>query len=79
MLQNITNFHCTTKHHDALHKCCAYLSVFCRPNWEGGRYDGDDATRFETLRLAMELGVDYVDIELKVCLHIGNFLLLTIL
>ncbi len=42
---------------------------FCRPNWEGGQYDGDDATRFEALRLAMELGVDYVDIELKVCFH----------
>jgi hypothetical protein len=26
----------------------------------------------------MELGVDYVDIELKVCLYIGNFLTLTI-
>ncbi|EEE54604.1 hypothetical protein OsJ_01835 [Oryza sativa Japonica Group] len=38
----------------------------CRPNWEGGQYEGDDATRFEALRLAMELGVNYVDIELKV-------------
>jgi 3-dehydroquinate dehydratase len=37
-----------------------------RPVWEGGQYEGDDTTRFETLRLAMELGVDYVDIELKV-------------
>jgi hypothetical protein len=37
-----------------------------RPNWEGGQYEGDDTTRFETLCLAMELGVDYVDVELKV-------------
>uniref|UniRef100_A0A0D9V145 Shikimate dehydrogenase n=1 Tax=Leersia perrieri TaxID=77586 RepID=A0A0D9V145_9ORYZ len=36
-----------------------------RPNWEGGQYEGDDITRFEALRLAMELGIDYVDIELK--------------
>jgi len=43
-----------------------YSSVH-RPTWEGGQYEGDDTTRFDTLRLAMELGVDYVDVELKVC------------
>uniref|UniRef100_A0ACD5VF43 Uncharacterized protein n=2 Tax=Avena sativa TaxID=4498 RepID=A0ACD5VF43_AVESA len=49
-----------------LRSCPLPALVTYRPNWEGGRYDGDDAARFETLRLAMELGVDYVDIELKV-------------
>jgi hypothetical protein len=46
-----------------------------RPTWEGGQYEGDDATRFETLRLAMELGVDYVDVELKVRLILQSNLL----
>ncbi|XP_058748980.1 bifunctional 3-dehydroquinate dehydratase/shikimate dehydrogenase, chloroplastic isoform X2 [Vicia villosa] len=37
-----------------------------RPNWEGGKYDGDEKPRLDALRLAMELGADYIDIELKV-------------
>ncbi|KAJ8766460.1 hypothetical protein K2173_022519 [Erythroxylum novogranatense] len=37
-----------------------------RPVWEGGRYDGDENKRLDALRLAMELGVDYVDVELQV-------------
>ncbi|RZR92442.1 hypothetical protein BHM03_00020747, partial [Ensete ventricosum] len=40
--------------------------VICRPKWEGGEYEGDDEQRLEALRLAMELGADYVDVELKV-------------
>nr|CAB3462239.1 unnamed protein product [Digitaria exilis] len=36
------------------------------PRWEGGEYEGDDEPRFEALMLAMELGAEYVDIELKV-------------
>jgi 3-dehydroquinate dehydratase/shikimate dehydrogenase len=39
---------------------------FHRPKWEGGEYEGDDEPRFEALQLAMELGAEYVDIELKV-------------
>uniref|UniRef100_A0A0E0FLP3 Shikimate dehydrogenase n=1 Tax=Oryza nivara TaxID=4536 RepID=A0A0E0FLP3_ORYNI len=49
-----------------LRGCPLPAIVTYRPNWEGGQYEGDDATRFEALRLAMELGVNYVDIELKV-------------
>lgn len=45
--------------------------MFSRPKWEGGQYDGDENERLEVLRLAMELGADYVDVELQV-----NFLLL---
>ncbi|TVU49971.1 hypothetical protein EJB05_01319, partial [Eragrostis curvula] len=40
--------------------------VTYRPKWEGGEYDGEDEPRFEALMLAMELGAEYVDIELKV-------------
>nr|CAB3473160.1 unnamed protein product [Digitaria exilis] len=48
-----------------LRGCQLPALVTYRPSWEGGQYEGDDTTRFEALRLAMELGVDYVDIELK--------------
>ncbi|CAM8914773.1 unnamed protein product [Rhodiola kirilowii] len=37
-----------------------------RPKWEGGLYEGDDAKRQDALRLAMDFGADYVDIELQV-------------
>ncbi|CAA6654210.1 unnamed protein product [Spirodela intermedia] len=37
-----------------------------RPKWEGGEYEGDDDERLDVLRLAMEMGADYVDVELKV-------------
>ncbi|CAI8618146.1 unnamed protein product [Vicia faba] len=37
-----------------------------RPTWEGGKYDGDENQRLDALRLAMQLGADYIDIELKV-------------
>ncbi|CAK7340836.1 unnamed protein product [Dovyalis caffra] len=40
--------------------------IVCRPKWEGGQYEGDEHTRLEALRLAHELGADYVDFELKV-------------
>ncbi|KAL6884509.1 hypothetical protein ACP4OV_010445 [Aristida adscensionis] len=55
-----------------LRGCPLPALVTYRPNWEGGQYEGDDTTRFETLRLAMELGVDYVDIELKVVYHVAD-------
>lgn len=38
----------------------------CRPVWEGGMYDGDEKSRLGALRLAMELGADHIDVELKV-------------
>ncbi|XP_010503257.1 PREDICTED: bifunctional 3-dehydroquinate dehydratase/shikimate dehydrogenase, chloroplastic-like [Camelina sativa] len=37
-----------------------------RPKWEGGQYGGDQKERQDVLRLAMELGADYVDVELQV-------------
>lgn len=42
------------------------IYLFCRPAWEGGQYEGDDKGRFDALHLAMELGADYVDVELQV-------------
>ncbi|XP_031498922.1 bifunctional 3-dehydroquinate dehydratase/shikimate dehydrogenase, chloroplastic-like isoform X1 [Nymphaea colorata] len=40
--------------------------VTYRPKWEGGQYEGDEHERLNVLRLAMELGADYVDVELQV-------------
>ncbi|KAL6223092.1 hypothetical protein ACLB2K_006482 [Fragaria x ananassa] len=36
-----------------------------RPKWEGGQYDGDEKHRLDVLRLAMELGADYIDVEFQ--------------
>ncbi|KAK4388484.1 Superoxide dismutase [Cu-Zn] [Sesamum angolense] len=45
-----------------------------RPIWEGGQYDGDENSRFDALRLAMELGADHIDIELKAAHEFNNFI-----
>lgn len=36
--------------------------------WEGGQYEGDENKRQDALRLAMELGASYIDVELEVTL-----------
>ncbi|CAN6469224.1 unnamed protein product [Victoria cruziana] len=40
--------------------------VTYRPKWEGGQVEVDEHKRMDALRLAVELGSDYVDVELKV-------------
>jgi len=37
--------------------------VTCRAAWEGGAFDGDEQTRLDILRRAIELGAEYVDVE----------------
>ena len=50
-------------------KECPLPTLFSyRPKWEGGQYDGDEKTRLDALRLVMELGADYIDVELQVAL-----------
>ncbi|CAM6127337.1 unnamed protein product [Calypogeia fissa] len=39
--------------------------VTYRPKWEGGMYEGPEAPRLAALKLAADLGADYVDVELK--------------
>ncbi|KAH9329302.1 hypothetical protein KI387_001410, partial [Taxus chinensis] len=39
--------------------------VTYRPKWEGGAYEGNEGNRLNTLCLALELGADYVDVELQ--------------
>eukprot|EP00889_Picochlorum_renovo_P003956 jgi/Picre1/30986/NNA_006344.t1 len=40
--------------------------VTFRPLWEGGKYGGEEAPRLAALKLAMELGAAYVDVEFLV-------------
>ncbi|KAL9325050.1 hypothetical protein ACSQ67_005695 [Phaseolus vulgaris] len=47
------------------HRALPLLFTY-RPKWEGGMYDGDENKRLDALRLAMELGADYIDVELQV-------------
>ncbi|XP_019181042.1 PREDICTED: bifunctional 3-dehydroquinate dehydratase/shikimate dehydrogenase, chloroplastic-like [Ipomoea nil] len=45
---------------------CPLPTLFTyRPVWEGGMYDGDETSRLAALHLAMELGADHIDVELK--------------
>ncbi|GAB2287369.1 hypothetical protein Dimus_021749 [Dionaea muscipula] len=46
--------------------------VTYRPIWEGGQYEGDENKRREALQLAMELGADYIDVELQVAYEFMN-------
>ncbi|KAF9608970.1 hypothetical protein IFM89_012147 [Coptis chinensis] len=39
--------------------------LFKEPKWDGGQYEGDKTSRLDALCLAIELGADYADIELK--------------
>ncbi|CAI9776852.1 unnamed protein product [Fraxinus pennsylvanica] len=60
---------------EKLIKACPLPTLFTyRPMWEGGQYDGDEKSRFETLQLAMELGADHIDIELKAAHEFNDFL-----
>jgi 3-dehydroquinate dehydratase/shikimate dehydrogenase len=37
--------------------------VTCRPEWEGGRFDGSEEERHRILERALALGAEYVDVE----------------
>lgn len=47
----------------ALHGRRAPVIVACRPEWEGGRFDGSEEERRVVLTQALALGADYVDLE----------------
>ncbi|KAK8317622.1 hypothetical protein V6Z11_A13G118600 [Gossypium hirsutum] len=69
-LDHITNFH---PHHHLpaiLDNKPLPLIILYRPKWDGGLYEGDEHSRLQTLRLAAELGADYIDFELKVASHL---------
>lgn len=52
---------------------CPLPTLFTyRPKWEGGQYEGDDNKRLDVLRLAMEQGADYVDVELQLAEEFNN-------
>ncbi|CAI9118697.1 OLC1v1020297C1 [Oldenlandia corymbosa var. corymbosa] len=51
---------------EILIKRCPLPTLFTyRPVWEGGQYEGDEKSRLDVLHLAMELGADHIDVELK--------------
>ncbi|KAG8370060.1 hypothetical protein BUALT_Bualt14G0078400 [Buddleja alternifolia] len=59
---------------EKLIKQCPLPTLFTyRPTWEGGQYDGDEKSRFNALRIAMDLGADHIDIELKAAHEFNNF------
>ncbi|XP_057484811.1 bifunctional 3-dehydroquinate dehydratase/shikimate dehydrogenase, chloroplastic-like isoform X2 [Actinidia eriantha] len=61
---------------ETLVKRCPLPTLFTyRPSWEGGLYDGDENSRLDALRLAMELGADYIDVELQVIHEFNNFIM----
>lgn len=37
-----------------------------RPSWEGGEYNGDESVRLDTLKRAISLSADFIDVELQV-------------
>ncbi|KAL4564851.1 hypothetical protein LXL04_028924 [Taraxacum kok-saghyz] len=45
-----------------------------RPTWEGGQYSGDEESRLDALRLAMELGADHIDVELQAVDDFNNLI-----
>ncbi|GJP40787.1 hypothetical protein CLOM_g439 [Closterium sp. NIES-68] len=46
---------------------CLPVIVTCRPTWEGGKYsDPDEARRQQVLVMAMEMGAEFIDVELQV-------------
>ncbi|KAG6750570.1 hypothetical protein POTOM_045068 [Populus tomentosa] len=60
---------------EALIKQCPLPTLITyRPKWEGGQYDGDENKRQKALQIAMELGADFIDIELKVAQEFYNFI-----
>ncbi|MED6169242.1 hypothetical protein PIB30_019714 [Stylosanthes scabra] len=64
-LDHITNFHPHNHLQTILTNKLLPILFSYRPKWEGGLYEGDENIRLEALQLAMELGADFIDIELK--------------
>ncbi|XP_062083319.1 bifunctional 3-dehydroquinate dehydratase/shikimate dehydrogenase, chloroplastic-like [Humulus lupulus] len=71
-LDCLTNFNPFLDLETLFKQCPLPTIVTYRPVWEGGQYDGDESKRQNSLRLAMEMGADYVDIELEVAHDFNN-------
>jgi 3-dehydroquinate dehydratase/shikimate dehydrogenase len=48
------------------------IIVTCRPQRQGGHFQGDESARLEILRLAGQLGADFVDVELDSSARVGE-------
>ncbi|XP_050225733.1 bifunctional 3-dehydroquinate dehydratase/shikimate dehydrogenase, chloroplastic-like [Mercurialis annua] len=68
----LDNFNCRQDLEVLIKQSVLPTLVTYRPKWEGGQYDGDESKRQEALHLAMELGSDFIDVELKVAHEFFN-------
>ncbi|KAB2597271.1 bifunctional 3-dehydroquinate dehydratase/shikimate dehydrogenase [Pyrus ussuriensis x Pyrus communis] len=65
-LDHLKSFNCSEHLKILIKESPLPTLITYRPKWEGGQYDGDEKYRLDALRLAMELGADYIDVELQV-------------
>ncbi|KAH9322627.1 hypothetical protein KI387_017266 [Taxus chinensis] len=64
-IDHLHNFNPNTHLHSLLKQRPLPIIITYRPKWEGGEYEGEEVARLDTLRLALELGADFVDVELQ--------------
>ncbi|CAJ1960958.1 unnamed protein product [Sphenostylis stenocarpa] len=64
-LDCITNFHPLHDLKIILQNKPLPVLIAYRPKWEGGLYEGDESMGLEALQLAVELGADFIEVELK--------------
>eukprot|EP00850_Spirogloea_muscicola_P009269 SM000051S17629 [mRNA] locus=s51:653850:657503:- [translate_table: standard] len=64
-LDHIVDFHAPTQLKALLDARCLPVIVTYRPTWEGGQYSGPEEARLEALLQAVDLGADFVDVELQ--------------
>ncbi|KAJ9181979.1 hypothetical protein P3X46_006020 [Hevea brasiliensis] len=75
-LDNLKSFN-PRQHLKALITRSPLPTVFTyRPKWEGGQYEVDENQRLDALRLAMQLGADYIDVELQFLFQMLKLILL---
>ncbi|XP_027367590.1 bifunctional 3-dehydroquinate dehydratase/shikimate dehydrogenase, chloroplastic-like [Abrus precatorius] len=71
-LDFLKDFHPTQHLHFLINNRPLPILIAYRPLWEGGEYNGDESKRQAALRLAIELGSEFVEVELKVAEEFYN-------
>ncbi|XP_054800931.1 bifunctional 3-dehydroquinate dehydratase/shikimate dehydrogenase, chloroplastic-like isoform X2 [Prosopis cineraria] len=71
-LDSLNNFNPPQHLHTLIKQRPLPTLVTYRPTWEGGKYHGDESKRLDALRLAAELGSEFVDVELEVAREFFN-------
>ncbi|CAI5475355.1 unnamed protein product [Closterium sp. Yama58-4] len=66
-VDHLTEFDPSVDLPELLNDRCLPVIVTCRPTWEGGKYtDKDEAKRQQVLAMAMDMGAEFIDVELQV-------------